>query len=32
MFFGGIVVAALIAVSVATYARKATVNGWLIPD
>jgi membrane fusion protein len=32
MFFGGIVAAALIAVSAATYARKATVTGWLIPD
>src|SRR5262249_16894134 len=32
LFFGSIVVAALIAVSTATYARKATVTGWLIPD
>jgi membrane fusion protein len=32
LFFGSIVMAALIAVSTATYARKATVTGWLIPD
>ena len=32
LFFGGIVAAALITVSAATYARKATVTGWLIPD
>ena len=32
LFFGSIVLAALIAVSTATYARKATVTGWLIPD
>lgn len=32
LFFGSIVAAALIAVSAATYARKATVTGWLIPD
>ena len=32
LFFGSIVAAALIAVSVATYARKVTVTGWLVPD
>ena len=32
LFFGGIVLAAVIFVSMATYARKATVTGWLVPD
>src|SRR5205085_1166102 len=32
LFFGVIVLAALIGVSTATYARKSTVTGWLIPD
>src|SRR5712692_8619433 len=32
LLFGGIVLAAVIFVSMATYARKATVNGWLVPD
>src|SRR6516162_5442361 len=32
LFFGSIVLTAVIAVSTATYARKATVTGWLIPD
>jgi membrane fusion protein len=32
LFFGAIVLAALVAVCTATYARKATVTGWLIPD
>lgn len=31
-FFGSIILASLIAVSTATYARKATVTGWLVPD
>jgi membrane fusion protein len=32
LFFGGIVLAAVIFVSMASYARKATVTGWLVPD
>jgi membrane fusion protein len=32
MVFAGIVVTALIFASEATYARKATVTGWLVPD
>src|SRR5229473_3517016 len=32
LFFGVIVLAAVIFVSMATYARKATVTGWLVPD
>ena len=32
LFFGLVVVAAAIFVSTATYARKATVTGWLVPD
>jgi membrane fusion protein len=32
LFFGSIVLAALIVVSTATYARKATITGWLVPD
>src|SRR5215831_10780477 len=32
LFFGGIVVAVVLFASVATYARKATVTGWLVPD
>ena len=32
LFFGGIVVAAVFFASMATYARKATVTGWLVPD
>jgi membrane fusion protein len=32
LFFGGIVVAAVVFASMASYARKATVTGWLIPD
>ena len=31
-FFGGIVVAAVIFASLATYSRKTTVTGWLVPD
>ncbi len=31
-FFGGILVTALIFASLATYARKAAVMGWLVPD
>jgi membrane fusion protein len=31
-FFVGIVVAAVFFASMATYARKATVTGWLVPD
>jgi membrane fusion protein len=32
LFFGAIVLAVVLFVSMATYARKATVTGWLIPD
>ncbi|MGZ3362881.1 MAG: hypothetical protein ACXU84_26450, partial [Xanthobacteraceae bacterium] len=32
LVLAGIVLTALIFVSVATYARKATVTGWLVPD
>ena len=32
LFFGVIVIAAVLFASLATYARKATVTGWLIPD
>ena len=32
LFFGGIVVAGVLLASMATYARKATVTGWLVPD
>jgi membrane fusion protein len=32
LLFAGIVLAAVIFVSMATYARKATVTGWLVPD
>jgi membrane fusion protein len=32
LFFGGLLVAAVIFASFATYARKATVTGWLVPD
>ncbi|HEY1361794.1 MAG TPA: HlyD family efflux transporter periplasmic adaptor subunit [Xanthobacteraceae bacterium] len=32
LFFGAIILAAVVAVSTATYARKATVTGWLVPD
>jgi membrane fusion protein len=32
LFFAGVVFAALIFASLATYARKATVTGWLMPD
>jgi membrane fusion protein len=32
LFFGGIVLAAVLFACSATYARKATVTGWLIPD
>lgn len=32
MFFGGILVAAVVFASFATYDRKTTVTGWLVPD
>jgi membrane fusion protein len=32
LFFGGVLVGAVIFASFATYARKATVTGWLVPD
>jgi membrane fusion protein len=32
LFFGSVVLAAVVGVCMATYARKATVTGWLIPD
>jgi membrane fusion protein len=32
LFLAGIVLTAVIFVSMATYARKATVTGWLVPD
>ena len=32
LLFGGIIVAGVVFASMATYARKATVNGWLVPD
>jgi membrane fusion protein len=32
LFFGVVVIGAVIFVSMASYARKATVTGWLIPD
>jgi membrane fusion protein len=32
LFFGAIVLAAVVFVSMASYARKATVTGWLVPD
>jgi membrane fusion protein len=32
LFFGVVVIAAVLFASLATYARKATVTGWLIPD
>jgi membrane fusion protein len=32
LFFGGILVATVLFTSMASYARKATVTGWLIPD
>jgi membrane fusion protein len=32
LFFGGIVVAAVLFASMASFARKETVTGWLIPD
>jgi membrane fusion protein len=32
LFFGAILVAAVIFISMATYARKVTVTGWLVPD
>src|SRR5215208_2027377 len=32
LLFGGIIVAAVVFASMATYARKATVTGWLVPD
>jgi membrane fusion protein len=32
LFFGGIVVAVVLFASMASFARKATVTGWLIPD
>src|SRR5579871_5860502 len=32
LFFSAIVFAAAAFASVATYARKATVSGWLVPD
>jgi membrane fusion protein len=32
LFFGGILVATVLFASMASYARKATVTGWLIPD
>ena len=32
LFFGVIVFAAVLFASQATYARKETVNGWLVPD
>src|SRR5262249_473100 len=32
LFFGGIVVAAVLFASLASFARKETVTGWLIPD
>src|SRR5262245_30452776 len=31
-FFAGILVAAVVFASFATYARKTTVTGWLVPD
>ena len=32
LFFGGIVVASVLFASMASFARKETVTGWLIPD
>jgi membrane fusion protein len=32
LFFAAVIVAAIVLASMATYARKATVTGWLIPD
>jgi membrane fusion protein len=32
LLFGGIVLAGVVFASMATYARKATVTGWLVPD
>jgi membrane fusion protein len=32
LLFGGIIVAAVVFASMATYARKETVTGWLVPD
>jgi membrane fusion protein len=32
LFFGGAIVAVVLFASLATYARKSTVTGWLIPD
>src|SRR5262245_50114751 len=32
LMFGGVVAAAVIFASLSTYARKATVTGWLVPD